>query len=86
MYTVLYVWVPELFPTDIRSVGFGFGSMISRIAGFLVPLVLALGTIPQNIVFMSFAFISALTVLYLPETKGKPLTHTIEDAKRFYKS
>ena len=86
MYNVQYVWMPELLSTDIRSVGFGFGSMIARVCGFMVPMVLSLGRIPQNLVFIIMAFSSAVSVLFLPETNGKPMTQTIEEAKRFYKN
>ena len=86
MYVCQYVWMPELLSTDIRSIGFGFGSMVARVCGFLVPMVLTLDRLPQNLVFIVMSFASAISVLFLPETNGKPMTQTIDEAKRFYKS
>lgn len=67
----------EMFPTRIRATGFGIPYSIA-IAGFggTAPLLLAAWT-PTPWLFPAYAItlaiISALTVLTLPETKGKDL-------------
>ena len=38
----VYVFAAELYPTDIRTIGVGMGSMVGRFGGFAAPLMIEL--------------------------------------------
>ena len=88
-FCVLYVFAAELFPTEVRSIGIGFGSMIGRIGGFLAPFIIllqeheSLSFLPYLIFGLS-AIVSGLWTRFLPETAEKPMLQTIEEALLFY--
>lgn len=73
----------ELFPTDVRATGFGipYAIAIAAFGGTAPMLMTAWKGIPW--LFPAYAIglavISALTILTLPETKGKDLHHHHED-------
>ncbi|MCH2116983.1 MAG: MFS transporter [Pirellulales bacterium] len=76
MWSVIYAYTPELYPTHARATGAGFASSVGRLGAFLGPTLVGV-ILPQTGqpgVFMmaggSF-FIAALAVLLLgKETKG----------------
>ncbi|CAD5114786.1 DgyrCDS3828 [Dimorphilus gyrociliatus] len=84
-FDVAYVLSAELFPTPIRALSLGICSSVSRISGMASPYV---GGSLQKVqkylpalIFGVFGFASfALTVL-LPETSGKPMPDTLEEAE-----
>ena len=88
-FCVVYVFAADLFPTEVRSIGIGFGSMIGRIGGFLAPFIIllqdqeGLSFLPY-LIFGSSAIASGVWALFLPETAGKPMLQTIEEALLFY--
>jgi MFS transporter, putative metabolite:H+ symporter len=79
MWSVLYAYTPELYPTRSRATGAGFASSIGRLGSLIGPYVVGviLPTVGQIGVFSlgagAFA-LAALAVLILgEETKGKVL-------------
>ncbi|EON12383.1 MULTISPECIES: MFS transporter [Pandoraea] len=79
MWSVLYAYTPELYPTRIRATGSGFASSIGRVGSLAGPFAIGvlLPTWGQTGVFtmgaLSFV-IAALAVLLLGvETKGRSL-------------
>ena len=38
-FAVIFVFSPELFPTVVRTIGVGAGSMSARVGGLLAPFV-----------------------------------------------
>ena len=42
-FRVIFVYVAELYPTEVRSVGTGMGSMAARIGGAAAPYILLAG-------------------------------------------
>ena len=76
MWSVIYAYTPELYPTHARATGTGFASSVGRIGAFLGPTLVGviLPRTGQSGVFMlagcSF-FIAAVVVMVLgKETKG----------------
>jgi OCT family organic cation transporter-like MFS transporter 4/5 len=45
-FSIIYVFSAELFPTVVRTIGVGAGSMAARLGGLLAPFVAELVTIP----------------------------------------
>lgn len=82
-FTIAYIYAPEVYPTSIRSTGFGAASSFARIGGVLCPVIAvalikschrALGIFLFGVVILS----SGISVLFLPiETKGRALSDTV---------
>lgn len=79
MWSVLYAYTPELYPTSARATGSGFASSIGRVGALLGPLIVGfiIESSGQTGVFAMAAgafVLAALTVLILgKETKGLKL-------------
>ncbi len=79
MWSALYAYTPELYPTAVRATGTGFASAVGRIGSLIGPFVIGiiLPTIGQGGVFALGAgafIIAAASVLFLgEETKGRTL-------------
>ncbi|MBX9709764.1 MAG: MFS transporter [Xanthobacteraceae bacterium] len=79
MWSALYAYTPELYPTAVRATGTGFASAFGRIGSLIGPYVIGviLPTMGQTGVFALGAgafVIAALAVLILgEETKGRTL-------------
>ncbi|WP_244549086.1 MFS transporter [Bradyrhizobium canariense] len=79
MWSALYAYTPELYPTQIRATGTGFASAIGRVGSLIGPSLIGfiLPTAGQSGVFAlgAGAFVTAaLVVLVLgEETKGRTL-------------
>ena len=88
-FCVLYVFSAELFPTEVRSIGIGFGSMIGRIGGMIAPFIILLQD-TEGLEFLPYLIfgiggvVSGVFALFLPETGGQPILQTIEEAVAFY--
>ena len=80
---VLYTYVSEIYPTELRGSGFGWASAVSRVAAGVGPLVFVAWMVPAVGLAWSFVvtavFVVAACVLMLflaPETKGRELEVT----------
>jgi putative MFS transporter len=79
MWSALYAYTPELYPTEVRATGTGFASAIGRVGSLIGPYVIGviLPMTGQSGVFALGAgafVIAALAVLVLgEETKGRTL-------------
>ncbi|KAM4633861.1 solute carrier family 22 member 16 isoform 1-T1 [Polymixia lowei] len=83
-FGLIYLYTCELYPTIIRSLAVGSGSMMCRVGSVVAPFCVYLADIwiylPQLIVGI-LAFIIGVLTLMLPETLGQPLTTTLEEAE-----
>uniref|UniRef100_A0A0N4ZWD5 MFS domain-containing protein n=1 Tax=Parastrongyloides trichosuri TaxID=131310 RepID=A0A0N4ZWD5_PARTI len=85
VYTTIYTFTPELFPTVIRNSAMGLCSTFSRLGAIIASyvsfwLVTEYGNIFMVIPFAILSLLAGLLVLiFLPETVGKPLLETIEE-------
>ena len=76
------IWLPELFPTRMRATAAGFIFNAPRLISAVAPLIAGslivnLGGYGKTATIISLFYILGLvTVPFLPETKGKPLTET----------
>ncbi|KAI1897619.1 hypothetical protein AGOR_G00085130 [Albula goreensis] len=82
-FGLIYLYTCELYPTIIRSLAVGSGSMMCRVGSVVAPFCVYLADLwiylPQLIVGV-LAFAIGVLTLMLPETLGKPLTNTLEEA------
>lgn len=84
VFTSLYLYTSELYPTRHRHSLLAFSSTIGRIGSVISPLtppLMAYWRGIPSVLFGSVAFISGLLVLTQPETLGIKLPDTIEDAE-----
>jgi MFS transporter, putative metabolite:H+ symporter len=79
MWSVLYAYTPELYPTRIRATGAGFASSIGRLGSLLGPSIVGM-VLPhagQSGVFslgaLSFVIAAAVVLILGVETKGRSL-------------
>jgi putative MFS transporter len=77
---VLYAYVSELYPTELRGSGFGWASTFSRVGAGFGPLIFVSFMWPYLGLATSFAIAAALVVIsvlwmakFAPETKGAQL-------------
>ena len=80
LISVIYVYVPEVYPTLLRGTGFGVASAISRVAAAAAPLLLGGVMFPVLGLVGTFSAVSiavglalVLLLLFGPETRGRAL-------------
>lgn len=84
----LYLYTGELYPTLGRNVGVGGVTTFARIGSMIAPFVLSLDSIVVNLplMFIATTTFAQMFLLYpLPETKGKSLPDTLEEAEQIFK-
>ena len=84
-FSVLYLYTSELLPTVIRCTGFGCLSAFARIGNIIGSQILNLNTDEtpwiSGVVFGVITLIAGGLLFTLPETRGKPLTQTLDEAE-----
>ncbi|XP_069463864.1 solute carrier family 22 member 16 [Ambystoma mexicanum] len=82
-FGLIYLYTAELYPTIIRSLAVGSGSMMCRVGSIVAPFCVYLMDVwiflPQLLVGI-MALLAGVLTLMLPETLGKPLTNTFDEA------
>jgi len=81
-----YLYTSELFPTRVRNVCVGLSSMMGRVGAIVSPYVARLGLLTGLVwlpmaVFAAAAIVSGTLTLLLPETRGKALPRTLQEAE-----
>lgn len=84
-YGGLYIYTPELYPTDVRSVGLGIASSMSRIGSMVAPfsrILVSYAEWAPSCLFgtgllLSFIFI----ICFMPETSKHQLSQTMVELK-----
>lgn len=77
-YSMIYLLLPEIFPTAVRNRAMGSASLFENLGSILAPLVMLLDSdvVPLS-VFGVLTVIGGLLVLLLPETHLKPLPNSV---------
>ena len=77
-----YLYSTEIYPTEVRQIGLGVNSAVSRVGSMLSPFVKELNDMTHVSVsmglFASAALVNTFLVLLLPETRGKDIPDTID--------
>ena len=80
-FAIVFVYTAELFPTPLRNSALGLCSTMARIGGIGAPIVAgALGQRMPFVVMGVPALIGGVMACWLPETAGKELPDTLEEA------
>ncbi|XP_020740914.1 putative solute carrier family 22 member 31 isoform X3 [Odocoileus virginianus] len=79
----------EVFPTVIRGAGLGLvlgAGFLGQAAAPLTKMHGRHGFFLQHVVFTSFALLALLCILLLPESRGRALPQSLQDADRLHRS
>jgi OCT family organic cation transporter-like MFS transporter 4/5 len=73
IFTSLYIYTAELFPTHIRSKAYGFCSFVARIGGILMPFffynVIEFGVRPTVLFILFLSLLFGSLSLLLPDSQ-----------------
>lgn len=83
-YAVVYNYTCELYPTVIRNNGMGLANSTAHFGTVCVPFLLDLSPTVVAITLAIVSITSGLTLLTLPETKGKDMMETMDDVIAMY--
>ena len=83
-FAIVFVYTAELFPTEIRSTAVGGSSFCGRIGGIIAPQIALLDTVwqPFPLLIMGTGSLigGILVFVFLPETLGKKLPSSMQEA------
>ncbi|KAL8599722.1 hypothetical protein ACOMHN_024773 [Nucella lapillus] len=87
MFSGVFFYTPELFPTNIRNQALGLSSFTGRLGGMLAPFMVDLEEIAvwaPGALIGSLCFLVMVLVHFLPETRGRELPNTVHDIEIWY--
>ncbi|XP_059168764.1 uncharacterized protein LOC131950562 [Physella acuta] len=85
-FGIVFLYTPEMFPTNIRNQALGVSSFVGRLGGMLAPF---LGLLAEQAIWLSGLLIASLctlvclTLRFLPETNGRELPQSLQELKRW---
>ncbi|XP_020578580.1 organic cation/carnitine transporter 7-like [Phalaenopsis equestris] len=84
--TTLSIYAPEIYPTSVRSTGYGTANSFGKIGGIICPIV-AVGLVDDChllaavLLFEGVIFLTGLAVVLFPfDTKGRDLKDSVESS------
>ncbi|GFO21292.1 solute carrier family 22 member 4 [Plakobranchus ocellatus] len=82
-WCAVQAWGTELYPTDIRNIGYGAANTAARVGGILAPFIINLesGAVPTYCILTALTFLMVLVPLTLPETNNKVLQDHLESGR-----
>merc|ERR1712096_109870 len=84
---VCYNYTVELYPTTLRGTAVGLATVASMASNLVMPFTLQFKHFNlwlTSAFFGGFSFVAGILALFLPETAGKNLPSTIEEAEELY--
>ena len=79
-FNVIFIYLPELFPTPIRAKLFSYCFLASRFGAMIVgPVTKLFGVTTTNILFFGCSIFAGLIFTNMEETLGKPLKNEIPE-------
>lgn len=88
-FPTIYLFSGEIFPTILRNTGMGLCSVLARCGSMIAPFIAGLDTINYwlpPLVLGAMPLFAAILTIFLPETHGKVLPNTLEEAENFGKT
>jgi len=86
-YSAVILHAPELFPTNLRSFGYGISLFSGKVTACISPMIsIYLGKIYPVLPAIIYGLISVICgfiSLYVPETLNRPLPNSIEDVLKW---
>ncbi|XP_030068611.1 solute carrier family 22 member 4 [Microcaecilia unicolor] len=84
-FSMAYVYTAELYPTVVRNMGVGLGSMSSRVGSVISPYFVYLSAYSKILPYIlmgSLIILVGIMTLFIPETLGVALPETIEQIQK----
>jgi OCT family organic cation transporter-like MFS transporter 4/5 len=75
IYSIMYTYSTEIYPTTIRAKGLGINTLFARFAAILVPIIVELFN--PFLIYSSLCIVGFILSFFLPETFGKDLEDEI---------
>ncbi|XP_060070854.1 organic cation/carnitine transporter 2-like [Ylistrum balloti] len=88
-FSCLFLYTPEMYPTNLRTIGIGLASAAGRVGGMLAPFAGPLSTHVRwapGAIFGCLCVILTLVLPFLPETRGHELPTLVEELEEWYKT
>lgn len=85
LFSVIFLYTSELYPTVIRNIGMGACAFWTRVGGVVAPQLIVLGTEGRKslplIIFGVVTMVGGFLTIPLPETLGTKLPDNIDDVE-----
>ncbi|XP_040097752.1 solute carrier family 22 member 4 isoform X2 [Oryx dammah] len=84
-FAMLYVFTAELYPTLVRNMAVGVGSMASRVGSIIAPYFVYLGAYNRVLPYIlmgSLTVLIGIITLFFPESFGRTLPETLEQMQK----
>jgi len=82
-YSAIILHSPEMFPTNLRTFGYGISLFSGKITAIISPMIsIYLGKIIPvlpSVIYGAISIICGLISFYVPETLNRPLPNSIDD-------
>ena len=79
-HTIFYTYSLEVYPTPVRSIGFGINAGFGNAGSIISPMFLELLTMDSNfILYAVLCVIAMFLMIFLQETVGKPMKESIDE-------
>ncbi|KAL5004640.1 hypothetical protein ScPMuIL_018096 [Solemya velum] len=88
-FSSIFLYTPELYPTNLRNAGLGMSSTVSRIGGMLAPYSTTLARYAvwaPGAIFGGLCLLVTFLLTFLPETMNVELPQTIEELNDWYEN
>ncbi|XP_077977743.1 carcinine transporter-like [Glandiceps talaboti] len=85
-YAIVWIYMAELYPTTVRSIGVSITCISGMLGATFAPQVLLLSNLWEPLPMIVIAVLqltAGVLALLLPETRGKKLPETIEEGEAF---
>ena len=84
-FRCVYVYIPELFPTTVRSSGTGLCILFGQLGSFLAPYSKLLPAVWMIYgIFTITTFVGIFFVLALHETRNQPIIKNVQELQTYY--
>ena len=80
VHTIFYTYSLEVYPTPVRTIGFGINATFGQIGGIVFPMLVEL--FPEYLCFIGYSCLITFAVFllfFLKETVGLPMKETIDE-------
>eukprot|EP00095_Tigriopus_kingsejongensis_P010110 maker-scaffold152_size304267-snap-gene-1.15 protein:Tk10110 transcript:maker-scaffold152_size304267-snap-gene-1.15-mRNA-1 annotation:"organic cation transporter protein" len=85
-FTIIYLYMAELYPTSMRNSALGGASMMARLGSICAPILANISppAIPMVIMGLS-SLLGGVIVVFLPETLGNTLPDSLEEVEQLFR-
>ena len=80
VHTIFYTYSLEIYPTPVRTIGFGINATFGQIGGIVFPMLVEL--FEEYLCFLGYSCLIGVAVFllfFLKETVGLPMKETIDE-------